>query len=145
MKESAWRSKLVRLYKQQNPDDFIRVMESRFIAGFPDLLRIKNGNAQFFELKVCKGRQIKPPEKLLSKNQESTLRKLRNAGCNVYVLIRNELTNNEVAIGIWIIGPGVSMEGRMLDENKFNQWWIDQKTFERCYAPYGPRSSAFMQ
>ena len=43
MKESAWRSKLVKLFNITHSEGFIWAMDAKFKAGFPDLYVLING------------------------------------------------------------------------------------------------------
>lgn len=70
MKESQWRSKLIRLRKQSNPADFIWAMDAKFKAGFPDLYLLVKGIPVHIELKIAD-----EPTKI----QEFTLMQLADA------------------------------------------------------------------
>jgi hypothetical protein len=56
MKESQWRAKLVKDFKQHfdETEGFIWAMDAKFKAGFPDLLLIIIGQTIHYELKIAR-------------------------------------------------------------------------------------------
>lgn len=52
-RETVWRDKLVKLFRERNQRGFIWVNGSLFKQGFPDLTMIQDGVTTFVELKVA--------------------------------------------------------------------------------------------
>lgn len=52
MKETAWRTKLIKQFRSRNEKGFIWAHDAKFKAGFPDLYTVVTGIGCHYELKV---------------------------------------------------------------------------------------------
>ncbi len=83
MNESAFRSRFRAEILRQDPHAVVRINESRWTAGFPDLTVVSNGLVTFVELKVHRSHHVDPLEGFTAL-QLRTLRKLDEAGGIAY-------------------------------------------------------------
>lgn len=92
MKETHWRSKLIKLFKETHPNEFIWAMDAKFKAGFPDLLVIVDGRTIHYELKAvsfCSFDNLG----FFKPIQLSIIRAINRAGGDARGLIRFNMTD----------------------------------------------------
>lgn len=75
--ESVLTRKVVHMIHKDFPDVWYWKIADRWRSGIPDLLLIRDGRYLWIELKIESGK--------LSKIQEYTIKKLKEAGCDVAV------------------------------------------------------------
>jgi len=123
MKETEWRSKLVRLFKLYHPNDFIWAMDAKFKAGFPDLYIIFNKNPYHIELKVVDKFPInKSTEDLLqlfAPLQLSVMRSINKAGTKANGLVLDKSCGD-----VWLYYMNSSYWSQMIPE-KFKSAWCE--------------------
>lgn len=98
MKESEWRSKLVKTFNSRCAENIYNSMvwvnDVRYKAGWPDLYTVVHGKSTHYELKLIKRRVLQTRiEECMSKLQIAVCNRLTKAGAQVYTLINCPLDN----------------------------------------------------
>lgn len=125
MKETEWRSKLVKQFKEHKPNSFIWAMDAKFKSGFPDLYLIHDTSKGFmssrhFELKVfcsVNGTSIGTLKKFFAPIQISIMKSINMAGGSAIGMALNKATSN-----VYLFHP-VEEIMFILTPEKFKSWW----------------------
>lgn len=120
MKETEWRSKLVRQFKEAKPGSFIWTMDAKFKAGFPDLYIVDLGVCKHIELKVfssTSGTSLASLRKFFDPIQISVMRSINKAGGYAIGMALNKATNN-----VYLFDPTNDLMF-ILSPERFKAWW----------------------
>ena len=123
MKETEWRSKLVRQFKEHKPESFIWAMDAKFKAGFPDLYLIDRETSQgrHIELKVfsdTEGTSLGELRKFFDPIQISIMKSINIAGGSAIGMALNKATLN-----VYLFDPNQDIMF-ILKPDAFKRWWV---------------------
>lgn len=115
MKESQWRSKLMRMRKTTNPTNFIWIMDAKFKAGFPDIYLLIDGTPVHIELKIA---HFYNGYNGLDPIQLQTLKMLAAAGAVAFCFNLEDKT-----VGVTRINKDGSTFSKLMYNDAFYAFW----------------------
>lgn len=78
LSESQIQSRFIKLLKNTHPDAWVVKLSDKWVSGIPDVLMVKDGVANFYEIKSDRGE--------VSKIQKETHKQLKEAGASVFIV-----------------------------------------------------------